>query len=528
VNLQDEHRETETAGGRFAVTWGDSTFSVSGGGAFDQVSRDIRPFAADAQWQAQVCGGNPANFQVSPNGQPLCRGDVASQIVPGANGYPTYAAPYSGSLISNAAVPSYLRSTGYGVATVNWDQFRRDSNYDAVRAAAPEAGATPSTAQWGSIDEDVTGLFAMVNGDTDVDDHRLRYNVGVRWVKTDQSITSRVTSFNAANTTLPDGQKLPELVTITPAESEYENWLPSANVSWNLTDQAIVRAGLSKTMTRPNPSDMLGGVSIPNNDVTQVNLGNPELDPYLSNNIDFGFEYYTGQEGYFGVAAFRKGIEGFTQTLIQTVTFADLAPYGVTLDSLNANARAAVLGRGGLAAPVQLRQLVNASGRLTINGLEFNWVQPLDFLLEGIGLDGLGFAANYTIIDQKGEGAAPAIAVGVPPESYNATLYYEKFGISARVSVTHSQGSQISGPNSNQSTVVGAELFSDDYTQYDFSSSFDFSEMFGWSEMIPQLTIDVVNLGDEERRSYQQFSNAAFSFFDSGRIVMVGLRGRFD
>jgi TonB-dependent receptor len=320
---------------------------------------------------------------------------------------------------------------------------------------------------------------------------------------------------------------VPDLVTISPAESSYENWLPSANVAWNLTDQAVVRAGLSKTMTRPNPSDMLGGVSIPNNDVTQVNLGNPELDPYLSDNIDLGFEYYTGNEGYFGVAAFRKGIEGFTQTLTQTVSFASLAQYGITFDSLNANQQQSIITRGGpTAATVQLRQLVNASGRLTINGLEFNWVQPLDILWTG--LEGFGFAANYTIIDQKGQGAAPAIAIGVPPESYNATLYYDRNGISARVSVTHSQGSQGSGPNSNQSGVLGAELFGDDYTQYDFSSSFDFTEMFGWPEMVPQLTVDVVNINDESRRTYQQYSNSTFSYFESGRIVMVGLRGRFD
>ncbi|HVF15630.1 MAG TPA: TonB-dependent receptor, partial [Steroidobacteraceae bacterium] len=525
VNLQIENRETKTSGGRFAVTWGDSTFNVSAGGAYDEVSRDIRPSGADAQWQAVVCGGSPANFQLAPNTQPPCRGETVGQIGANASAYPVYAGPYGGSLIPNSAVPSYLRSTGYGVATVNWNQLRRDSNYDAVRAAAPEIGATPSTAQWGSIDEDVTALFAQVNGDLDVAEQRLRYNVGVRWVETDQLITSRVTS---PNVVLPDGQRLPDLVTIVPAESTYENILPSANVSWNLTEQAIVRAGVSKTMTRPNPSDMLGGVSIPNNDAAQVNLGNPELDPYLSDNIDFGFEYYTGQEGYFGVAAFRKGIEGFTQTLTQTVPFSSLTQYGITFDSLNANQQQSITSRGGPnVATVQLRQLVNASGRLTINGLEFNWVQPLDFLLSGIGLSGLGFTANYTIIDQKGQGAAPAIAIGVPPESYNATLYYDRNGISARISVTHSQGSQSSGPNSNQSGVIGAELFGDDYTQYDFSSSFDFSEMFGVSEMVPQLTIDVVNINEETRRSYQQFSNAAFSYFDSGRTVMVGLRGRF-
>jgi hypothetical protein len=154
-------------------------------------------------------------------------------------------------------------------------------------------------------------------------------------------------------------------------------------------------------------------------------------------------------------------------------------------------------------------------------------VQPLDFLLSGIGLEGFGFTANYTLIDQKGKGAAPAIAIGVPPESYNATLYYDKHGISARVSLTHTQGSQASGPNSNQNGVLGAELFADDYTQYDFSSSFDFAKLFGASNFIPELTIDVVNITDAKRRAYQQFSNAAFTYYDSGRTVMVGLRGRF-
>jgi TonB-dependent receptor len=527
LNMQDEHRESETMGGRFALTWGDDAFSVKAGGAYDELSRDIRPRGADAQWQAAVCGGNPANIQFGPNPQPACRGETSAEIVAGVNGYPPYAAPFSGSLIPNAAVPSYLRPSRYGMATVNWDDFRRDSNYDAIRAAAPEINSTPATANWGSIEEDVSALFAQVNGELAVGEDRLRYNLGVRWVQTDQLVTSRLTFANPANAALPDGQKQLDLVNIVPREAEYENWLPSANVAWNLTENAVVRAGLSKTMTRANPTDMLLGLSIRNADVSQVDLGNPELEPYLSDNIDLGFEYYTGAEGYFGVAAFRKGIEGFTQRQSQNITFGDLAQYGVTLDTLGTQQRDAVIARGGNAAFVELRQTVNASGRLTINGLEFNWVQPLDVLLEGIGLGGLGFTANYTIIDQKGEGAAPAIAIGVPPESYNATLYYDKFGISARLSVTHSQGSQASGPNSNQSGVVGAELFGDDYTQWDFSSSFDFSELFGWSESVPQLTVDVININEEVRRSYQQYANATYSLFDSGRTVMVGLRGRF-
>ena len=50
-------------------------------------------------------------------------------------------------------------------------------------------------------------------------------------------------------------------------------------------------------------------------------------------------------------------------------------------------------------ATVTLNQQVNADGKLKVNGLEFNWVQPLDF--GNTALEGLGFTANYTFIDQK-------------------------------------------------------------------------------------------------------------------------------
>ncbi len=538
VNVPVEERETQTQGGRFSLTWGDEKLNLKAGAAYDEVSRDIRPRGADPQWQAAVCGGNPQNLALQPNAQPPCRGETADGAAAtnaaallanptAAPPYPLYAAPYTGSLIPDAAVPGYLRPTQYGFVTVDWDAFARDSNFHAIQAAAIEAGGLPTTAQWGSISEEAAALFAQLNGDFEIGDNRLRYNVGVRWVRTDQSVTSRVTLPDPGNAARPEGSKLPDIVNRIVRDSRYENWLPAANLAWNLTDNAVVRAGVSRTLTRANPTDMLLGTSIRNADVSAVDLGNADLEPFLSDNVDFGFEYYTGAEGYFGVAAFRKGIEGFTQRLPRNITFADLAEFGITLETLSQQQRDAVNARGGNSAFVELRQTVNASGRLTINGLEFNWVQPLDFLLDRIGLGGFGFTANYTIIDQKGEGAAPAIAVGVPPESYNATAYYDNHGVSARISVTHTQGSQTSQPGAAEQGVVGAALFGDDYTQWDFSSSFDFSEMFGISSWVPQLTVDVININEEERRAFQQFSNATFSLFDSGRTILVGLRGTF-
>ena len=175
--------------------------------------------------------------------------------------------------------------------------------------------------------------------------------------------------------------------------NKYSNWLPSASAALNVSPHAIVRASVSRTMTRPDPSAMLPGLnfSTPSADVGTV--GNSALKPFLSSNLDLGFEYYTGAEGYVGVAAFRKAVTGFTVPGTTTVPFSALAAFGVTFDTLTPTQQTAINSRGGPnSATVVLTEQVNASGTLKVNGLEFNWVQPLDFLFgRYLGLRGLGF-----------------------------------------------------------------------------------------------------------------------------------------
>jgi TonB-dependent receptor len=280
-----------------------------------------------------------------------------------------------------------------------------------------------------------------------------------------------------------------------------------------------VRAAVSRTMTRANPNSMLPGLNFGSPSADVGTVGNPELDPFISQNVDFGFEYYTGGEGLIGVAVFRKEIEGFTVNGSKTVPFTDLAQYGVTFNTLNPTQQAAINSRGGPnVATVVLQQQVNASGELTVNGMELTYVQPLPA--------GFGIAANLTLIDQKGTGAAPAIAVGVSPQTYNFTAYYENRGISVRISGTSADGSEISG--SNQNGIPAAALFADDYTQWDLSTSFDLAAMTNRAEsFLPQITLDVVNVSDEDQRAYFQFENAAFTNYTPGRQVVLGVRGRF-
>lgn len=540
LNIQDEKRETETKGVRANLTFGDDLLNLRVGGAYDQVSREITAYDNSQAWQNAACGNNPNFVLPSPNTQPGCNGLVAPGAAPA--GFPAYpgfgsgfsagapAFAYQGSLIPQAALQGYLRSSSAGFITADWDRFVQDSQYDSFHDNAPLSGGSNTGASGGLVDEKTTGFYTELNGSSDLGDNRLNYNVGVRFVKTEQTIGGYISVPDTRNPPPPtaafDGGLYPNTLVRQEATTNYENWLPSASAALNITDNVVIRGALSRTMTRANPNDMLPGLNFGTPSADVGNLGNPSLDPYLSDNIDLGFEYYTGGAGYFGVAAFRKGLSGFTVLESTTVAFNDLAQYGVTYATISPTQQIAIDSRGGPdAATVVLNQRINADGRLTVNGLEFNWVQPLDFLLSDIGLEGFGFTANYTIIDQKGEGAAPAVAVGVAPETYNATLYYENHGVSARISTTFAEGSVNSGLNQNG--IPLAALYGDDYEQWDFSSSFDFTELFGWSQFVPQLTVDVINLFEEKQRSYFQFSNAAFTEYEGGRTVIVGLRGRF-
>jgi outer membrane receptor protein involved in Fe transport len=95
-----------------------------------------------------------------------------------------------------------------------------------------------------------------------------------------------------------------------------------------------------------------------------------------------------------------------------------------------------------------------------------------------------------------------------------------------RLSYTFNEGSQVAA--TNQNGIPAAGLFSDDYEQLDFSSSFDLGELFGWqADWAPTLTFDVVNITDEEQRTYFQFRNATFTSYAPGTQFMVGLRGSF-
>ena len=534
VNIQNELRETTNKGFHTDLSWGDKKFSVKGGLAYDDINRRIRAQDNSAAWQAAVCGNNPNVFLQGPNGAPNCDGAntpgaSAAALYPGyGTGYTagqTTPLVYQGSLIPASAFQSYLVPGPYGRVVVDWDRFRKDSNYDYYNSSAPDSGASSTGASAGYIREKSKGIYLEANGEYALAGMPLRYNGGIRYVRTDQSVGSRNSVSDPRNATLTqNGSKYPNIDQWVYVDQEYSNTLPSGTVALNLRDDVVARAAASRTMTRANPNDLRPGINFSSVSADVGTIGNPTLKPYISDNIDLGLDWYTGREGYVSLTVFQKKVAGFTVQENITMPFNDLAQYGINYNTLIPNQQVAIDPRGGPdKATVVMTRSRNASGELRIRGLELGWVQPLD---KWLPWKGFGINETATFINQRasGEGSTGFIALGVPKRTNNFAIYYENHGYMGRLSHTFSKGSQVA--NANQNGITAAALFGDDYKQLDFSSSIDLDQVMqrdGW----PTITFDVVNLNDGKRRSYFQFPNATMSQYTPGRTYALGLRMKF-
>ncbi|KAF1686769.1 TonB-dependent receptor [Pseudoxanthomonas taiwanensis] len=464
VWAQNEKRVTETSGVRADLQLGEDRNNVKLGVAWDENFRRIQGFGdTGSDWQ-----------------------------------------PYAFSQVTDADLAGYILPGPAGFVTVDFDRFMRDTNYARYRDAAPEAAGPNTGGATGGFKEQTRAAYIEVNTEADVLGRALRLNAGVRYVATDQKISGPVTI---------GGERFWQTL-----EGDYTEWLPSFSAAWDVADNVVLRMSGSRTMTRPNPSSMLPATTFTDQSAQVANQGNPNLTPYISTNFDLGGEWYTGAEGFVGLTLFNKRVEGYTYQGVTTMPFRNL---GIPFDSLTDAQQQALNSRGGPdVATVNVQQQVNADAELEIRGWELIWVQPLGFVF-----DGLGFMANYTDLDIKTLGKdADALAgnvYGVSPSLWNATLYWENAVASVRLSYSWAEGAVGTGPN--QQGIGPAQIYGEDRGQLDLSASYTLRNV----RSQPQLTLNVLNLTGEERRSNFWHDNAVNDLYDPGTTVMVGIRGSF-
>jgi TonB-dependent receptor len=544
--IQQERRYQFTQGAHVNASYGGDEFKITIGAAYDEAYRLIRGYDNSNAFKSAGCSVNPSIVLPSPNTTYGCSDS------PTANAYPGYGTGYttgwsaittSTSLITTSQISNYLSAGPNGFVKANYDALKSTLNYD-YYSTHPSNGAatnlqdagrtnfsigTNTNISSGIIDEKTQAYYAELSGTLHRGDQKVRYNFGARWVRTLQSLTGYTSVADPRNVSLSDGGKYPNTITPATLHGSYTAFLPSANVVWEITDDFQLRAAVSRTLTRANPASMLPQLSGGGSDASSFSLGNPNLKPYYSTNIDFGAELYTGGEGYLGFGMFKKMISGFQNNMSTTMPFSYLAQFGITYDTLSTTQKVAITAAGGPnVATFTLVQAMNAKGLESINGVELNWVQPLDFLLKQYGLEGFGWTANATFVRTKSSGAAPAAVLNVSPTTYNLTGYYDHDGVMVKLSYSYQRGtltqSNAYGTISNRLDFTSEYTL--DYGQVDLSSSFKLSKIFGDLPTDPDFTFDVQNLTHAKvGRSYKMYRNLMNYSYNPGSLFLIGIRG---
>lgn len=272
-----------------------------------------------------------------------------------------------------------------------------------------------------SVEEKDRGAWLMGDFGFDIGSIPFSGNIGVRYVKTNQSSTGYATvGSTLVNTTV---------------EREYSDTLPSLNLVAEITPDFLIRFGAAKVMTRPGLGSLTPGVTVSvAGGARTVSGGNPNLDPIRAKTADLGFEWYLQEGAMLGLAVFYKDIDSFIQT---TRTVASYESSGLPVSLLE--------GTGAAASDdfVFSVPLNTPGGKL--KGAEFNYIQPFTFL-PGKWAN-FGTQLNYTYVESKIQYVTSTGALsfntdltGLSKNSYNATLFYEGERFSGRVSLTHRDG----------------------------------------------------------------------------------------
>jgi iron complex outermembrane recepter protein len=212
------------------------------------------------------------------------------------------------------------------------------------------------------------------------------------------------------------------------------------NLAFGLPDDIKLRVAAAKVEARPRMDDLAGGASFstipdsaapfvaPNGKAyywTQTSGGNPKLKPWRANAFDLALEKYFSTKAYVSAAVFYKELTTYITPEFVTVDFTGLPlplpQPGLTYNDANANR----IGVGKISA--------NGSGGY-IRGVELSGSLFFDVftpVLDGFGLQASASWNQSSISPDPGD---KTTVPGLSPKVINTTLFFERFGFSARVS----------------------------------------------------------------------------------------------
>jgi TonB-dependent receptor len=285
--------------------------------------------------------------------------------------------------------------------------------------------------------------------------------------------------------------------------SGFTSVYPSVHVNWDINRDMKLRLSGNTGAARPDYDQLRPNFSY--DDVEEVvSGGNPKAKPERAKGVDLYFEWYMPSRGFFSAGAYYKDLNDIL--------------YDVELTSFGLD----VLNSGGIDRSSYRYATVANGGGGHIKGLEFAFSQPLEGVARSMGLPdwalGFGIQANLTINDSKAttpDGRTTDLP-GASPLIYNISGYYERYGLSARVSY---QWQKAYLDSIGSGDIIGDTYWAD-------VARLDVSVRYAINESV-QLYLDANNLTNEPGIRYQGSASRQIEHEVFGRRYLAGVRLNF-
>ncbi|WP_217373223.1 MULTISPECIES: TonB-dependent receptor [Sphingopyxis] len=336
----------------------------------------------------------------------------------------------------------------------------REGTLDILRAALLAApgqralnDASANSAGYFSINETTNAVYGQANFEIGP----VRGNFGLRWL--DTSLDSIGNSITGANVT--------QVVT----RGGYSKLLPRLNLVADVADNILLRASWGRDINRPDFDLLSTSVSFVTSENAAVSIGNPNLRPETVTSYDASIDWYFAPSSVLSVGVFHKKRTDLFVTQLEDAPldangYRDItAPCegGGIYNPIAFRNQLSPIGGSGMCVPILTT--INDSGSTTQTGVEVALQYDLSQFEDALGFaSGFGIVANYTYQKFGGGQAVNSSATRgtdifnaingiyddadfVPvtakqglldfsKHAYNLTLYYEKYGLSARARYT--------------------------------------------------------------------------------------------
>ena len=383
--------------------------------------------------------------------------------------------------------------------------------------------------QFYDVTEETTALYAQANFEAGI----FRGNVGVRYVETEVDSVAYGFEDEAGNRSLVS------------TKGKYDFLLPRLNVVAEATEDVLVRFGYGSDIRRPGFNRISTAFAADNQENSAIDQGNPNLKPEEVDSLDFAVEWYFAESALLSLGYFTKDR---TDIIGQVFEGALLVNDPTSTSGLARETDPSCPG-GGIWNPtvipnvlgdpnvlglcVDYQTWTNDPTTTTQSGFEFALQYDLSGFENRLGwASGFGVIFNYTNQDfsggsiedcTSGRGAQvlgsgiciPRGLLDFSEDAYNITLYYEKYGLSARARYTWRESFRTQdfggGANTSGSSTFSFPVHTLDRGQLNASVNYSVNDHL-------DVGLEVVNLTEE--RIDQHCVSA------TGPLCFVGLPDR--